>query len=54
VEHFLKSTPDFAPVGFDRIPEEVRPVADAEGFLRCFPHIHDADGFFAVRLERVR
>ena len=29
-------------------------VIDAEGFLRCLPHRHDMDGFFAARMERVQ
>jgi 16S rRNA (cytosine967-C5)-methyltransferase len=52
VEQFLKNFPDFAPMPVERAPEEVRPVTDAEGFLRCFPQHHDADGFFAARMER--
>jgi len=34
------------------IPEEVRELVGADGFLRTFPHRHDADGFFAARLVR--
>ncbi|HSJ98733.1 MAG TPA: 16S rRNA (cytosine(967)-C(5))-methyltransferase RsmB, partial [Myxococcota bacterium] len=30
------------------------PLLDAAGALRILPHRHDADGFFAVRLERPR
>jgi len=54
VENFLKSSPDFTPISVDRVPAEVRPVIDAESFMRCFPHRHDADGFFAARMERIR
>jgi 16S rRNA C967 or C1407 C5-methylase (RsmB/RsmF family) len=32
----------------------VRPLADADGFVRTLPHRHDADGFVMARLERVR
>ena len=28
-------------------------LIDADGFLRCLPHVHDMDGFFAARMERV-
>ena len=28
------------------------PVLDAEGSLRCLPHRHDTDGFYAARLVR--
>ena len=31
---------------------ELQSVTDGEGFLRCNPHIQDADGFFAARFER--
>ena len=34
------------------IPQEVREVVGADGFLRTFPHRHDADGFFGARLQR--
>jgi 16S rRNA (cytosine967-C5)-methyltransferase len=52
VAAFLKRAP-----GFDLTPaagasDEVRPLLDAEGFLRCLPHVHDTDGFFAARMER--
>jgi 16S rRNA (cytosine967-C5)-methyltransferase len=52
VEAFLKSAAEFAPVAAGRLPAEVRPLTDGEGFLRCLPHRHDTDGFFAARLER--
>ena len=35
------------------LPEETRALTDEAGFLRCWPHRHDTDGFFAVRFERV-
>jgi 16S rRNA (cytosine967-C5)-methyltransferase len=52
IEAFLKSARDFTAAPSDRIPAEVRAVVDGEGFLRCFPHRHDTDGFFAARLAR--
>ena len=30
----------------------LRPLLDAEGALRTWPHRHGMDGFFAVRMER--
>jgi 16S rRNA (cytosine967-C5)-methyltransferase len=33
-------------------PSGDAPLLDAHGALRTLPHRHDADGFFAVRLER--
>jgi len=49
---FLLGSSDFAPLPRDRVPDEVKSVTDANGFLRTHPHIHDADGFFAARFER--
>ena len=53
VEAFLDSADDFARIGADRIPAEVRSVVGSDGVLRCLPHLHDTDGFFAARLERL-
>ena len=50
--HFLHGPRDFAPIPKDAVPDEVKPVAGPDGFLRTFPHIHDTDGFFAARFER--
>ena len=33
-------------------PSALRPLLGGDGFLRIFPHLHGADGFFAARLER--
>ena len=33
-------------------PAPLRELLDADGQLRCLPHRHDTDGFFAVRLTR--
>ena len=52
VRKFLQDSPAFALAERDAMPDEVRSVVDEEGFLRCLPHVHDADGFFAARLER--
>jgi 16S rRNA (cytosine967-C5)-methyltransferase len=53
VKTFLESEPalrqdDAAPW----LPEPARELVDEEGALRCFPHHHGCDGFFAVRLVR--
>ena len=55
VEAFLRETSSSTrgPMArSDRPPAAVRPLLDAEGFLRCLPHVHGTDGFFAARLER--
>ena len=52
VASFLKGVADFHLAPLAGAGDEVRPALDDEGFLRCFPHRHDSDGFFAARLER--
>jgi 16S rRNA (cytosine967-C5)-methyltransferase len=53
VEAFLAEFPSFARASIESLPENVKPLCDAQGQLRCLPHIHDTDGFYAVRIERV-
>jgi 16S rRNA (cytosine967-C5)-methyltransferase len=54
VADFLTRVPAraFAPVAPAVLPPCVRPLLDAEGRLRTYPHRHGMDGFFATRLER--
>jgi 16S rRNA (cytosine967-C5)-methyltransferase len=52
VERFLEGAPDFRLAPAETLPASVRPVVDADGFMRCHPHRHDTDGFFAARLVR--
>jgi len=54
IEDFLARTPGFRRVAPGTLPARLAPVLDAAGTLRTWPHHHDADGFFAVRLERVQ
>jgi 16S rRNA (cytosine967-C5)-methyltransferase len=54
VRTFLAETTDLRLAAREATPAALRPLLDAEGFLRTFPHRHGADGFFAARLERVR
>ena len=51
-KHFLRGSHDFAPTPKDALADEIKIVADPDGTLRTFPHIHDTDGFFAARFER--
>ena len=53
IDAFLRECPEFSCVPRERLPENVRPLCDTRGALRCLPHLHDTDGFFAVRIERV-
>jgi 16S rRNA (cytosine967-C5)-methyltransferase len=52
VEAFLAEQPDFRRASQAEIPEAVRPVTDAQGALRTWPHRHGMDGFYAARLVR--
>jgi 16S rRNA (cytosine967-C5)-methyltransferase len=52
VEAFLREAKRFRRAHFAELPALLAPVLDAEGSLRCLPHRHDADGFYAARLER--
>ena len=52
VHAFLHDTPSFRCSRRDELPDEVAELVDDDGFLRCLPHLHDTDGFFAVRFTR--
>lgn len=52
VEAFLSERPEFYRLPAAALPAVVQPLLTPAGELRCLPHRHDTDGFFAVRLER--
>jgi 16S rRNA (cytosine967-C5)-methyltransferase len=52
VESFLTVARGFRLGAADAAPESTRPLVGPDGYLRCLPHLHDTDGFFAARLER--
>jgi 16S rRNA (cytosine967-C5)-methyltransferase len=52
VSAFLAEKPEFRVAAREDLPACVRPLVGDDGFLRVFPHLHEADGFFAARLER--
>jgi 16S rRNA (cytosine967-C5)-methyltransferase len=52
VDGFLREAKDFRRADPTALPAHLAPALDAEGSLRCLPHRHDSDGFFAARLER--
>lgn len=54
VEAFLAQESAFQRAPRSTLPEAVQPLLDDEGRMRTWPHRHDADGFFAARLERSR
>jgi 16S rRNA (cytosine967-C5)-methyltransferase len=50
---FLKSHPQFEKdLKFPAVFNGEHSLMDSQGFFRSFPHRHDMDGFFAVRLRR--
>lgn len=50
IEAFLESHRDFHVV--DRVPDNLGALRGEDGALHLFPHRHDSDGFFAVRMQR--
>jgi len=52
-DKFLKRHPDFycekKPAG---LTDSVNSLVDQDGYLKTFPHHHNMDGFFAVRLKK--
>jgi 16S rRNA (cytosine967-C5)-methyltransferase len=52
VDDFLTDAPDFRRAPPPELPEGLRALLDEAGDLRTLPHRHDADGFYAARLER--
>jgi 16S rRNA (cytosine967-C5)-methyltransferase len=49
---FLAERPEFRTAARESLPAAVAPLVGDDGFMRCLPHRHDTDGFFAARLER--
>jgi 16S rRNA (cytosine967-C5)-methyltransferase len=37
-----------------RLPDKARSLLTDNGYLKTFPHFHNMDGFFAVRLKRMK
>jgi 16S rRNA (cytosine967-C5)-methyltransferase len=53
VQAFLHDHPGFRIAGRDELPREVAGVIGDDGCLRCLPHVHDMDGFFAAAFARI-
>ncbi len=50
---FLSDHPHFSLENSpEALPPQIRSLMNPEGHLRTFPHLHDMDGFFAVRFRR--
>jgi 16S rRNA (cytosine967-C5)-methyltransferase len=54
VESFLNDAKDFRLARRASAPQSVQSVIGEDLYLRCLPHLHDTDGFFAARLEHRR
>jgi 16S rRNA (cytosine967-C5)-methyltransferase len=52
VATFLQRHRNYQLVPRSRLRPELAELVSEEGLLRCLPHIHGTDGFFAARLER--
>jgi 16S rRNA (cytosine967-C5)-methyltransferase len=53
VEALLRERKELRLAPADAAPSALRAVSDDRGFLRTRPDLHDADGFFAARFERL-
>jgi len=49
---FLDATAEFSRAATQDLPTQLNSLVDADGTLRCLPHRHDMDGFFATKLVR--
>jgi len=55
VNGFLNTHPNFAiENNRDRMPDKARSLLTGNGCLKTFPHFHNMDGFFAVRMKRMK
>ncbi|MBW2698438.1 MAG: 16S rRNA (cytosine(967)-C(5))-methyltransferase RsmB [Deltaproteobacteria bacterium] len=52
VEQLLARYEDFRLATSAELPTALAPTLDESGYMRCHPHIHGTDGFFAARLIR--
>ena len=52
VRSFLDGSAEFRMAELGDLAPELAPVLCEDGFMRCLPHVHDSDGFFAARMER--
>ncbi|MCZ7620541.1 MAG: 16S rRNA (cytosine(967)-C(5))-methyltransferase RsmB [Myxococcota bacterium] len=51
IDALLTRTPELRRTPGRALPPLLAPLLDDDGTLRTWPHRHDSDGFFAVRLE---
>lgn len=53
VEQFLEASPGFRRARTDELSPNLAELLDDAGDMRCHPHRHGTDGFYAARLVRV-
>ena len=55
IYQFLKKRDDFViQEDYGGLPDEICKIAVMNGFFKTFPYITEMDGFFSVRLQRIR
>jgi len=52
IEPFLERSPEFRLATREEAPPHLAELLDDAGHMRCHPHRHDTDGFYAARLIR--
>jgi 16S rRNA (cytosine967-C5)-methyltransferase len=52
IDDFLAQHDDYTLAPPSELPASLAKVLDKRGLLRCYPDLHDTDGFFAARLVR--
>jgi 16S rRNA (cytosine967-C5)-methyltransferase len=52
IDEFLAQHDDYTLAPPSELPASLAKVLDKRGMLRCYPDLHDTDGFFAARLVR--
>jgi 16S rRNA (cytosine967-C5)-methyltransferase len=54
IDEFLKKFPEFVmDKEIGQLPDKLDPTAVSKGVFQTFPHLHQMDGFYAVRLKRI-
>ena len=54
LDEFLKKCPDFViDKKIGQLPDQLGSMAVSKGVFQTFPHLHQMDGFYAVRLKRI-